>query len=410
MDAWWKTWTELKQLARSRKIILWGRSEDWVPKTIHRLPHKASYIVDINDGYHGQIYSDLEVFSPSKIYEENKDDIYVVITAGPYEGIVAELIEKNFQPGMDFCCCPEYQDFRLLEDMRNYTRDIIVSCSDYSDASKTRYSRAGGGLYRYSIGPNQVTKIIGGCFRQIVAGRDRYFAVEFVERKIYVFDVDFNVIEKWDLDHPNYCGIEYDLKRNTLLVVNAALDTISFHDADSFKMSDRIYFSQKKESNITSHHHLNDICISGDYIYVSYFSRSGNWRKGIYDGGISEFSIERLSDGDTPVVTDLWMPHSPKILDGNLCYLDSMRGRFHTSNQTFAGEFPGFARGLAYDDRFYYIGMSEDMYMSRLFNTKSNIMLNAGFFMFDAATKASRFYPMHDNMNIHDLVVTDIKQ
>ena len=69
------------------------------------------------------------------------------------------------------------------------------------------------------------------------------------------------------------------------------------------------------------------------------------------------------------------------------------------------GEFHGFARGLAHDGQFYYVGMSEDMYMSRLFSVRPNIMLNAGFFLFDVHTKASRFYPMLDHMNIHDLFI-----
>jgi hypothetical protein len=34
-------------------------------------------------------------------------------------------------------------------------------------------------------------------------------------------------------------------------------------------------------------------------------------------------------------------------------------------------------------------------------------MLNAGFYLFDATTRASRFYTMLDNMNIHDLFVAE---
>ena len=115
--------------------------------------------------------------------------------------------------------------------------------------------------------------------------------------------------------------------------------------------------------------------------------------------------MDSISKGGQELVTGLWKPHSPQIIDGNLCYLDSMRGRLHTENQCIAGVFSGFARGLTHDGRFYYIGQSEDMYMSRVFGSRDNIMLNAGFYMFDAETKASRFYPMLDNMNIHDLLL-----
>ena len=79
----------------------------------------------------------------------------------------------------------------------------------------------------------------------------------------------------------------------------------------------------------------------------------------------------------------------------------------HTTNQVAAGAFYGFARGLAHDGRFYFVGQSEDMYMSQRFGVADNIMLNAGFYLFDKATKASRFYPMLDNMNVHDLLILE---
>ena len=36
------------------------------------------------------------------------------------------------------------------------------------------------------------------------------------------------------------------------------------------------------------------------------------------------------------------------------------------------------------------------MYISRLFGTKPSVMLNAGFYLYDVETRASRFYPMLD--------------
>ena len=82
-----------------------------------------------------------------------------------------------------------------------------------------------------------------------------------------------------------------------------------------------------------------------------------------------------------------------------------MRGRLYLQTPSHIGEFDGFVRGLAFDGRFYFIGQSEDMYMGRVFGTRKNIMLNAGFYLFDPETKASRFYPMLDNMNIHDILI-----
>jgi hypothetical protein len=106
-------------------------------------------------------------------------------------------------------------------------------------------------------------------------------------------------------------------------------------------------------------------------------------------------------------VEGLWKPHSPEIIQGNLFYLDSIRGRLHLNSHVFAGEFSGFTRGLAHDGRFYYVGQSEDMYLTKRFGVAGNTMLNAGFYLFDATTRASSFYPMLDNMNIHDLFIAE---
>ena len=404
-DAWWQSWSSLRQLADGKKIILWGRSEDWVPKTVGKLPHEAAYVVDRNEGYTGEVFFGLEVRLPSEIEKEDRDASYIVVTAGPYEGIVATLLDRGYEPGKHFCCCPEFKDYQLLESMRNYDQSVLVSCSDYLDETKARYSPAGGGIYRYQIGPNRLERMAAGCFRQLQIHDGHYYAVEYVDMHVYVFDRDFQVVEKRPLDHPNYCGLSIDPKRNVFVLINAAYDTISIHDAHDFKLVERYNFSEKFKDGVTSNHHLNDCCISGDYLYVSYFSHSGTWKKGNHDGGISEFHMDRIGAGGQELVRGLWKPHSPEIIDGNLCYLDSMRGRLHTDNQYIAGVFSGFVRGLTHDGRFYYVGQSEDMYMSRVFGTRDSIMLNAGFYMFDAETKASRFYPMLDNMNIHDLAL-----
>lgn len=408
MDLWWKTWIEVNSLSKNKKIVLYGRSEDWIPKTLQKIALLPKYIVDRNSIYHGSSYKGIKVVPPEFLINDKKDDIFIIITSGVYEGIVAFLVENGFEPGLNFCCCPEYRDFHLLEEIRNYECEVVVTCSDYHDKTMTRFSRAGGGIYKYYLGPNKLERLIKGSFRQIVEAGDYIYAIEFVECRLYIFDKQFNVLETRDLNEANCCGVDYDPIRDLIIVVNAGTDTISLYNAVDFNLVERIYYSSKnKDEGVTSQHHLNDLCISGDYLYVSYFSHSGNWKKNIHDGGISELSLNNLTKEPVPIVTGLWKPHTPKILNGELCYLNSMMGTLHTNSQVVAGEFPGFVRGLAFDGRFYYIGQSEDMYMSKRFKKTNNIMLNAGFYLFDIETKASRFYPMLDHMNIHDLLILE---
>ena len=405
MEPWWKTWTELKIAVRNKKIILYGRTPDWIPKTLMRLPSTPAYILDRNTAYRGTFYHEMPVYEPPKLDEEDPDEVFIVITAGPYEGIVGYLMEKGFEPGRHFCCTPEYRDFALLEEIRNYEQSVIVSCSDYLDKIKVRYSRAGGGLYRYHIGPNKIERIVPGHFRQIEQVGDAIYAIEYVEMMLYVLDLNFTVRNQFPLGQSAFCGLAHDPRRDTLLLV--AHDKIHVHDRQSFERLEVAPYSDKSSEGDAGHHHVNDICVLEDHVYVSYFSHSGNWKKGIFDGGVTEFRYDAIGKNPRLIYTDLWMPHSPKVFNGNICVLDSMRGRLFLQTTVHAGAFDGFSRGLAYDGRFYYVGLSEDMYMGRVFGTRKNIMLNAGFFLFDADTKASRFYPMLDNMNVHDLLILE---
>ena len=406
MEQWWKTWSEINQKLRGKKVVFYGRSEDLIPKTLRKVNIEPTYIVDRTPSAENTTYLGYPVKLPEKLFQEDHNKIFIVITADSYEGITALLIENGFKAGLHFALCPEFKDWCLLEEMRNYDQKIIVSCSDHADKLKVRHSRAGGGVYRYHIGPNIITLLQKGAFRQITQAGELIFAVEFGERQIYIFDLDFKVLEIKQLKETDACGLAYNKKHHVLFVVNSREDTILVYEANNFKLVDKVYYSNKSKNNLGHrNHHLNDVCVSEDSLFVSYFSHSGNWGREVYDGGISEYHIDHLNNPPVRVVEGLWKPHSPEIIQGNLCYLDSMRGRLYLNSQEIAGEFPGFARGLAHDGRFYYVGQSEDMYVTKRFSVAGNTMLNAGFYLFDAATKASRFYSMLDNMNIHDLFI-----
>ena len=77
--------------------------------------------------------------------------------------------------------------------MRNYQKTVYVSSSDFNDATKARYSRAGGGIFRYEVGENTCEKIHSGFIRQMVRTKENIYAVDFADRFLYVFDVDWKV-------------------------------------------------------------------------------------------------------------------------------------------------------------------------------------------------------------------------
>ena len=69
-------------------------------------------------------------------------------------------------------------------------------------------------------------------------------------------------------------------------------------------------------------------------------------------------------------------------------------------------KFSGFIRGLAFDGSYFYIGQSEDMYLSKDMGLETNnIMCNAGIFQLDINKNISRFLSTPDVMNIHDILI-----
>jgi uncharacterized protein (TIGR03032 family) len=108
--------------------------------------------------------------------------------------------------------------------------------------------------------------------------------------------------------------------------------------------------------------HLNGLAMDGGRpAYVSAVSRSDvldAWRERRRDGGV----IVDVASGEI-VASGLSMPHSPRLYDGRLWVLNSGQGEFGTVDPA-TGVFtpvafcPGYARGLAFIDRYAVIGLS----------------------------------------------------
>ncbi len=187
---------------------------------------------------------------------------------------------------------------------------------------------------------------------------------------------------------------------NKIFINFAGRDSIGVYDAKTYVKINEIFISNKCEKTSIPQHHLNDLYAHGDSLYVSMFSLSGNWKRGVYDGGILEVDIETL-EIKGPVVTNLWMPHSPVILNGNLCYCDSMRGVVHNTTWKSITQFNGFVRGIAHDGEFYYVGQSMHRYVDRLEHATNNISLDTGIYIVDEHNKTTKFFSIHQ--------LTDIK-
>ena len=105
-----------------------------------------------------------------------------------------------------------------------------------------------------------------------------------MEKAILVFDYEFNVVKRFELDLPNYCGIAFDSNTNMCWILNAGTDEIIGVSMTQFKEVYRRKFSIR---SIGAGHHINDATFHEDKLYLSYFSLSGSFKNEVFDGGVA---------------------------------------------------------------------------------------------------------------------------
>lgn len=409
----WLDWKSLNKIIENKKnIFFFGRSEDWIPKTYSKIKTKEKkfFILDNNKSYQNKTFMNCKIFNPNILEKFDFENDYVIITAEP-DTIVPELLNYNLEIKKNFCCTPEIKDWGKLQEIRKCSKDLIFSSSDYFDLSKARSSKLGGGIFIANISNQKYEKKIDGQYRQMTHVKDNYYVVEFVKKEVHIFDKNFKILQKYNLDQtkdqsekPNYCGIVHVKEKNNFYVANAATDEISVYDDKNFKFKNKIIFSNKSKQYEDGQCHINDVTNIGKNLFVSYFSRSGLWKKGIFDGGVSEIELDN-DNSINDLLYNLAQPHSPEIIDGQIYVLDSYNKYLYHGTKKIT-KFQGFVRGLAFDEDYFYVGQSEDMYLSRdMGSSIENTICNAGIYQLDTNKNISRFLSTPDIMNIHDILL-----
>jgi len=400
-NAVWLSWGEINELTREKRIIFFGRGE-WMEKSLNYLASGGDYVVDNNKYEHGQMERGLKIYSPERLQIENWEEIFIIITTSGFQEVEAQLREYGLVPGRHFCVSPSLKNYRVISRINEHKQVIYLTCSDrYLEGELKR----GSGLYSFDIQSRQMKKIVNGLCHGIVEGKDYIYLVDDTVG-IRVLDKDFGLREEFQLppkSRPH--GIAYCPQRELIFIAFSGRDSIGVYEGHSYKQINEIFLTGKWRSTGIAQHHVNDLCVLGNSLYVSMFSSSGNWKIGAYDGGILEIDIDSRELLMPPVVSNLWMSHSPTIISGTLFYCDSMRGKVYSGNRKLLTEFNGFVRGIVYDGEFYYIGQSMHRYVDRRQGTTNNISLDTGVFMVDDASKATKFFAMPQLTDIHAVFV-----
>jgi hypothetical protein len=402
----WSNWFDIDVQRADRPVLLYGRSEDWVHKAMRHLPTRPLGIVDRDPAYAGTTYRGLPVFPIEQV--ENPGNHFFIITAGEFHGIVEVLETIGLKAGRDFVCSPDFRDYSSLLELRTLADQILVSSSDYRDTSRARSSRMGGGLYLLDVPTAELTCVYPGSTRQLARlPGGKVAAVDYVSKELLIFDADFAIVQRIDLVHPNTCGVAFSEARGLVYVANAGRDTVSAYDLATEKLVEDFPLGRGVSGN--GGHHVNDLTVHEDVLYASYFSWSGYFKQGVFDGGVAAWDLDSISSGPSLLMSQLWKPHSPIVIQGDLHVLDSMRGDLRTGRPSPKARLNAFVRGIDCVRGVVAIGQSEDMYITeRMGQGGVTISANAGVSVMrysEHPIGMARFISTPQLMNIHDVLI-----
>lgn len=372
----WLDYSQLFKAVKGKNVIFWGCGS-WFEKTKKVFKFKIDYLVDSSKNQQGPgAHHGYDVLDPKTLKTlKNKNKFYIIITTTAFYEVIDQLVKYGFKPGVNFSITPLLKNFKIIDDILSHEQKIILSSSDTVVNSQTR----GGGIYIYHTPSGRMDKKLSGITRGFDLYNENYFVVDAL-KGVRILDKYFKVIDSFGLPRQSVPhGLAVDRENKLIYVVLCLHDRIAVYDMNSFKMVRTILLTDKYDRKGMYQHHMNDVCLDGDSLYISMFSKTGNVQRYCFDGAIVEYDL----DADKvvgAVVDNLWQPHSVRIINGNLCYLDSMRGNLHTTSHKIKTHLNGFVRGLDFDGRYYYIGQSLHRYFDRMSGYTNNISMDCGFF------------------------------
>jgi hypothetical protein len=365
----------IEELAINQNIILFGASSgmyNFIENNKNYLCN-IKYIVDNDSKKWGERKYGLEIKKPSSLKEEDKNNIFIYITSQHYEEITIDLENMGFIKDNHFrSVLPDFST--LYPD-----KEIIVTYSNNDIGS----------IYKINLKNDTIEKIIEikspfgkFPFRDICKTNDGYAVIN--RNSIYFFDELLNEYEEFVLSDNDLDlhGIEYS--EGFLYIVETATNTIKVMNAKTLNIEKEVNF----KTPVKDLHHINDICVDRNSLYISMISLKGIpkplwWDSD--DGVIIEvdkhtFEVKQL------IKQNLKFPHSVKFFNNQLHYCESKDCSFSTAKQQMAN-FNGFTRGLDYDGFFYYIGQSS--YRGKPY--RDFISKDAGVYIYDPISGFSRF-------------------
>ena len=359
-----------------KKLIIFGTGPT-AKELMGKLKLPISYLVDNDKNNWDQSIDGYKVFNPKKIKTEKKGEVVVVIASSAVEDIAEQLIKMGLKKENSFLTSPFLIDYNKQKEEKNLPKLLVTAFGE------------SGGLWLIDLKEEKKKRILRGNCRGIEAFRDGYYVV-LDNVGIVKLNKKLQEIKRYKLPHSqNLHSIALDKKRGIIYLNETGHDRIGIFNARSLKRTGEIYLGKNKK-NVLEQHHINDVKIYNDQIYVSLFSLKGVWRREIWkDGAIVK--INRQSGMiENKVVTGLSQPHSILFDNNQIYYCNSMNCEVKKGRTTICKIF-GYTRGLAKKDDMIFIGQSKARRLSRFDKDFKIVSLDTGIHCWNVKERTDHF-------------------
>ena len=362
---------------------------------------KIAFLVDNNKSLWNTNFENFEIKSPNYLFKiAKKKKLQVIICSTSIKEISNQI--RSFNKTIEILIDPFLENYIKQRELEDFECEILFT----SGMPTSKALLGGGGLYKISLKNNKtnISKIISCNAHGLIKYKNGY-AISNSISGLSILDYKFKIIKHYDFKVKSRIhGIAFSEKYKRFYLGCSLKDQILILD-NNLKAIDEINISKKFFNSKIAQHHINDLFIKDESLYVSMFSYTGNHRNSIYDGCVVEYDLI-TGEEIGKIYNNLYMPHSIKNFKDSFCCIDSGRGNLYQGS-SIIGKFNGFLRGLDFHGKYFFIGHSKN----RNFTLKNQSLrsLDSSILILDAQNKIYRSVGIPNYISeIHEVLV--IKQ
>ena len=404
-SSFWKDYHEINHIIKDKKyLFFWGASER-VERTLKKLSttNTKKFIIDINQNNVGSTLNNIHIFDIKKLKKiiTKSNEFFIIITTSNYNSVIKELDKLSLIRGEHFCNSPTLNKNKLLDDFELLDFNFIISSPD----QKVSSSKCGGGIYLFNTMTRKLKKKYSGKTRGLSKHKNHFYFID-MQKGLIKMNKDFKIkkiIKILPKSEPH--GVCIDEHGRYAYIGTPGRDSVIKINLIKSKIEDEYFISNLWKENKKDNHHVNDIFINNDKLYISLFSFTGKWLEEKFDGGV--LCIDLKSKKRKILTKKIMMPHSITKHKDKFYILESLTGNLRSPFDKKIFEFNNFLRGMTFiDDRnIIVMGMTNHRYPERYFkkNNKS-LFFNSGLILFDYKNNISKIYDISMNIkNIHSV-------